>query len=299
MALANNGLISSQVSGRTITINPATSFTNGGTLEAINGGNLTVPLGYTQSAGTTRLSGGGTISAIDPLVPTTLHTITVAGGRLEASGTITANVANSGTLVPGAPISKLQITGDLTLSPTSALQIDIGGNVQGTGYDFISEAGNTALNLNGTLSVTLTGGYSLSNTDSLIILASNQPITGTFSNLVNGRVTATDGVTSLGVAVIGNVVVVAKLPGDYNGNGIVDAADYTVWRDGLGGKYTQSHYDVWKANFGKIAGSGAAVTGGDVANLPSNVPEPATLTLIILAIAGSSVRQPRARRPMA
>ena len=67
MALTNNGLISSQVSGRTLTINPATSFTNAGTLEAINGGNLAVPLGYTQTAGVTRLSGGGTISALNGL----------------------------------------------------------------------------------------------------------------------------------------------------------------------------------------------------------------------------------------
>ena len=42
MALTNNGLISSQVSGRTLTINPATSFANGatGTLEAKSGGIL-------------------------------------------------------------------------------------------------------------------------------------------------------------------------------------------------------------------------------------------------------------------
>ena len=65
MALTNNGLISSQVSGRTITLNPATSFTNAGTLEATNGGILAVPLGYTQTAGITRVSGGGTISAFE------------------------------------------------------------------------------------------------------------------------------------------------------------------------------------------------------------------------------------------
>ena len=33
MALVNNGLISSQVSGRTLAINPATSFTNNGVIE--------------------------------------------------------------------------------------------------------------------------------------------------------------------------------------------------------------------------------------------------------------------------
>jgi hypothetical protein len=61
MTLANNGLISSQVSGRTITLDPAGGFTNAGTFEAVNGGNLTVSAGYTQTAGVTRVGGGGTI----------------------------------------------------------------------------------------------------------------------------------------------------------------------------------------------------------------------------------------------
>ncbi len=39
------------------------------------------------------------------------------------------------------------------------------------------------------------------------------------------------------------------LEGDFNGDGAVDAADYTVWRDGLGTKYNQDDYDVWKANY--------------------------------------------------
>jgi len=51
---------------------------------------------------------------------------------------------------------------------------------------------------------------------------------------------------------------------DYNGNGVVDAADYTVWRDNLGatgvgqaqgdgdgdGSITQTDYDLWKSQFG-------------------------------------------------
>ena len=51
------------------------------------------------------------------------------------------------------------------------------------------------------------------------------------------------------------------LPGDYNNDGTVDAADYTVWRDNLGSTQflpnditpdvvDQSDYDVWFANFG-------------------------------------------------
>jgi hypothetical protein len=71
------------------------------------------------------------------------------------------------------------------------------------------------------------------------------------------------------------VVAPPGLDGDYNGNGIVDAADYTVWRDGLGTVYTASDYTVWKANFGKTSfGSGALA--------PISVPEPAALTLLAL-----------------
>jgi hypothetical protein len=51
--------------------------------------------------------------------------------------------------------------------------------------------------------------------------------------------------------------------GDYNSNGLVDAADYTRWRDNLGapagtlpndadgGVIGQAQYDTWKANFGQ------------------------------------------------
>ena len=62
------------------------------------------------------------------------------------------------------------------------------------------------------------------------------------------------------------------LPGDFNEDGSVDAADYTVWRDGLGERYAQSDYDVWVANFGS--------------SIPSNsVPEPSAALLALLAVA--------------
>jgi hypothetical protein len=60
------------------------------------------------------------------------------------------------------------------------------------------------------------------------------------------------------------------LPGDFNFNGIVDAADYTVWRDTLGsttdlradatgtGGVNQLDYEVWKENFGNTLGSTGA-----------------------------------------
>ena len=48
-------------------------------------------------------------------------------------------------------------------------------------------------------------------------------------------------------------VVAVTLAGDYNLDGIVDAADYILWRKTDG---TQEGYDRWRANFGRSAGGG-------------------------------------------
>ena len=50
------------------------------------------------------------------------------------------------------------------------------------------------------------------------------------------------------------------LEGDFNGDDIIDAADYVVWRNGLGMTYTQTDYNVWRANFLQSVGNGAALT---------------------------------------
>jgi len=75
-------------------------------------------------------------------------------------------------------------------------------------------------------------------------------------------------------------VIAALLAGDFNADGIVDAADYTVWRDGLPlanetvtpGENTIEDYDVWTANYG--ATSAPTVS----------VPEPSTLLLLVAGV---------------
>jgi hypothetical protein len=67
-----------------------------------------------------------------------------------------------------------------------------------------------------------------------------------------------------------------QLPGDYNLDGRVDAADYSVWRDALGatglvpyngadgdgdGTIDQDDYAVWKANFGRTLEAGSVELG--------------------------------------
>jgi hypothetical protein len=78
------------------------------------------------------------------------------------------------------------------------------------------------------------------------------------------------------------------LDGDYNLNGIVDAADYVVWRKGLGTTYTQSDYNTWRSHFGQTAGSGAS------ASAAATVPEPATFVLLMFAVASCRLLRSRA-----
>jgi Asp-tRNA(Asn)/Glu-tRNA(Gln) amidotransferase A subunit family amidase/uncharacterized protein YjbI with pentapeptide repeats len=72
---------------------------------------------------------------------------------------------------------------------------------------------------------------------------------------------------------------VPAIPGDFNTNGIVDAADYVVWRNGLGTTYTENDYDVWRAKFGLTAP--AAGEASVNASLPG-VSEPAGAILLML-----------------
>ena len=79
------------------------------------------------------------------------------------------------------------------------------------------------------------------------------------------------------------------LPGDYNGDNTVNAADYTVWRDHLGqtfqltnenpadanpGVVNQADYAFWKSQFGMTLGSGAQSN--------TAVPEPASAMLLLV-----------------
>ena len=61
--------------------------------------------------------------------------------------------------------------------------------------------------------------------------------------------------------------------GDYNGDGIVNAADYVLWKKGVNpltnevtgvtpGSNTAEDYDAWKARFGNISGSGSGLGAG-------------------------------------
>jgi hypothetical protein len=75
------------------------------------------------------------------------------------------------------------------------------------------------------------------------------------------------------------------IPGDFNNDGTVDAADYIAWRNGLGTTYTQADYNIWRANFGRSAAGAAAVADTFSAASSANIPEPAALLLSAMALA--------------
>jgi len=77
------------------------------------------------------------------------------------------------------------------------------------------------------------------------------------------------------------------MPADYNHNGVVDAADYVVWRKtGING---EQGYADWRANFGKSAPSFGLAIGGEMPQ--AQVPEPAGWILGFIGILGLLLRR--------
>lgn len=83
-------------------------------------------------------------------------------------------------------------------------------------------------------------------------------------------------------------IAVAVLQGDYSGNQVVDAADYTIWRDSLGqqgadlaadgngdNRVNNADYALWKTDFGETSGAGAGAIDA------VTVPEPASGLLLV------------------
>jgi hypothetical protein len=115
-------------------------------------------------------------------------------------------------------------------------------------------------------------------------------------DMANGRILGNDleirtvEINSVNYTQIVSTATIAT-PGDFNGDGSVDAADYTVWRDHLGDTDEAAianngdgengvdgeDYNLWKSSFGQSYSGSASLA-------QSSVPEPGSAVLLIAGL---------------
>lgn len=262
---------------------------NGAATSWINNGGVFIGVNGT---GALSLVDGGTVSG---------SSITIgAGGVVSGVGTFVGAVSNAGLVRPGQSVGALSVTGSYAQAATGRLGVELVGTSAGA-FDTINVSGQAALS--GTLEVDL--GLVSGNPfepqvgDSFALLTAAGGLTGTFASaqlptLASGKMWH--------IRYSANAATLAvKLAGDYNDNGIVDAADYSVWRDKLGstldpradgdtnGIVNLLDYNIWKANFGASAGAGA-VSAAAIA------PESPTAVLGLVCLVGCVLFGPIRRR---
>ncbi|RNC88110.1 MAG: T9SS C-terminal target domain-containing protein [Winogradskyella sp.] len=111
-------------------------------------------------------------------------------GIIKGNGTLTvssnvSNFINNGTFSPGASPGTLSFVNEYNSNPSSVLEIEINGAVQGVDYDLLTIDGDA--NLNGSINITL--GFSPSINDEFIVL--NTPGFGDTIDLCNLPATTT------------------------------------------------------------------------------------------------------------
>ncbi|MEO1498787.1 MAG: sulfatase-like hydrolase/transferase [Planctomycetota bacterium] len=160
--------------------------------------------------------------------------------------------------VTGQPAVTLAIDGDLTLEADSAIELDV---LDGARFDNIAVTG--AATIDGMLAVAASDGFAASAGDSYTLL-SGASVSGAFSGFDLPSLSA--GLMWQVGYTGADVSLVVTIAGDFNGDGSVDVADYTVWRDALGeevspligadgngdGMVTEEDLDLWRANFGAV-----------------------------------------------
>jgi hypothetical protein len=213
------------------------------------------------------------------------------GGIIGGTGTLNlsgSNLTNQGTVAPGSSAGTLTMNGNYTQASGGKLAMELGGTAAGT-FDKLIVNGTAFLD--GEVNVSLLGSFIPNINDTFTIL------TATTVNNTNGLlITAADdpyydlifNPTSVVLKVVA-VPPAAGVPGDYNGDGSVNAADYTVWRNMLGvtgpslaadgdnnNMIDNRDYNFWKTHFGQTAGSGAASVADETS---AAVPEPTSLVI--------------------
>ena len=244
-------------------------------------------------------------------------------GRIINTGTIVVasetvavfhdSVSSGGGTVQVLPRGNALFLSDLTFTSSAALSLGVTIDDLTTNASAQLGVGGAA-SLAGNLAVTVDGNPTPSIGQVFDLITADGGISGTFGavtvpdipGILEYRVIYNPSSIQLAVRVEGSS---SAVPGDYNGDFVVDAADYSRWRDSLGqtganlaadgnrnGIVDQADYDLWRTSFGQGAGSGSGIPAPSVNQ--SGVPEPASLALVgllfmLLPSRGMARRRPR------
>lgn len=239
--------------------------TGAGTLNIITGGQVTcesVDVGNSFGGeNALSIASGGVLQAA--------NVTAAANGELRGNGTIIGMVQNGGVVSPGTSPDALSIDGDYTQSAAGELLIELASL---TSHDQLLVTGTATLN--GTLTINFIDGFTPSAGQSFTILSADD-VDGTFG------MQSLPSVPNLAFDVIYTpqsvvLTVVPALPGDFNADGAVNAADYVVWRKGILPPNAPTDYDTWRQHFAEPpVGSG---------NANPAIPEPTSLVLFALSL---------------
>ncbi len=138
--------------------------------------------------------------------------------------------------------------------------------------------GPNAYAANGNSQPSVTGGHWANGTTSTVFGSSTSQEAAMDPTITTGTRKFWTTLDAAGLADIGWDVEAPGLPGDYNSDNLVDAADYTVWRDSVASGGVIGSYAEWSVNYGRsAAASGLAV------------PEPTTGVLLIIGACWGAV----------
>lgn len=267
-----------------------------GTIENTSGADLSISsvptILLTTAPHTFNATGSNsiTLAADAPISGATFGiTKTGTGGlNLNATNTHTGlTTVNGGTLTVSGAAATVS-AGDLTVSAGSAA---ISAGVANA----LADLAKLTLLGGGTAGIADTGFIDLAaginETINTLVLGATAQATGTYgSSLSSATFKLDEYFSGTGILTITNIPV--SVPGDYNNNGVVDGADYVVWRKSNGtntqlqnevsgttpGSVTNEDYTVWRARFGNTSGSGSSLGGA------AGVPEPAAFGLLFVAL---------------
>jgi fibronectin-binding autotransporter adhesin len=208
-----------------------TTLGNLGRLDAING--MTLASGRTISASANAAISGALVNNGTVNGPVTSGQSLTLLGDVSGTGNYMGHIDFSAHFSPGASPAAVSLE-NFTLDSTATLAMELGGTTVGSQYDQLNFTGTSVLG--GMLNVSLINGFAPQEGNAFTLLAGGT-ISGTFSSIqLPAPLSGSLQWDASKLYTTGVISVV--LPGDFDLNGLVNAADYVVWRKGLGTIFT-------------------------------------------------------------